>query len=332
MDADWTLPHAHTVCCCVCGDPIPFADVVLQKQQARKVCRSLDCRRLLEQEAHMPPAMFRNQLEFQRRRIQDFRTREAAKQAHRERIEQEEEGQNRAIAEALLAGEPDADRIALVSLPCGLDQLEPLADERRERFRVHLLTCVTDALACNNIDELPRDQHYDAHDRRLQTEQFLAQQPRLEQLCDQLCGHCRGGCCAAGGDQAYLTAISLRRVLDANPGMTGDALVQRYLDCLPEQSVAGSCINQTATGCALPRALRSDVCNGYFCPELKALQAQWETREPKRLLAIQRANHNWNRFEAEDPNPVVAVAWVDDDGVTAVETMPVPPDAAAAEP
>ena len=331
MDANWTPPATHTVCCSVCGDPVPFADVVLQKQQARKVCRSVDCRRLLEQEAHLPPALFRSQLEFQRQRIQDLRAREAARQAHRERIEREEEAENQAIAAALLAGEPDADRIALVSLPRGLDRLEPLTDERRERYRTHLLTCLADALACNDIDELPRDQHYDAHDRCLQTEQFLAQRPRLAQLSDQLCGHCRGGCCAAGSDQAYLTAISLRRVLDANPGMTGDALVQGYLDCLPAQSVAGSCINQTATGCALSRELRSDVCNGYFCPEVKLLQEQWETRNPPKLLVIQRAHHNWNRFEADDPNPVVTVAWVDDDGVTAAETMPVPPDAAAAE-
>ena len=321
---NWS-PPATAVHCSVCGDPVPFADAARQQQQTRKVCRGIDCRRLLEQEAHMPPALFRAQLEFQRRRIRELRAREAARKAHQERIERTEDAESRAIADRLLARERDPERIGLVYLPSGLDQPLPQDATRRERYREHLQTMLTEAVACASVEELPRDQHYDSRERRLEMDALLARQPRLQQLCDNLCGQCRGGCCAIGGDHAYLSVASVRRVLDEHPEMSADVLVRTYLDHLPPQSMAGACINQTATGCALPRELRSDVCNGYFCPELKALQREWaqrqedETGEPERWLVIQRANHNWNRFDAEEANAVVAAVWVDADGVTPVE-------------
>ena len=267
----------------------------------------------------MPPAMFRARLEIERRRILQSRSREKEKQAYRERIEQAENDENLAIAKVLLARENSPDRVPLVALPSGCDRLVPLSGERRQRYRKNLRAMLADALACASVEELPRDQHYDAHDRRLETGRYLSQQTRLERFYDQLCGQCRGGCCAAGGDHAHLSAVGLRRVLDANPEMRADDLVQIYVDHLPQQSMAGACINQTADGCALPRELRSDICNGYFCPGLKALKAEWEMGAPERLLVIQRSNNNWNRFERGEANPVVAVIWVEEDRVVPAE-------------
>ena len=75
--------------------------------------------------------------------------------------------------------------------------------------------------------------------------------------------------------------------------------------------MTGACVNQTASGCVLPRSLRSDVCNSYYCDSLRKLHGEWEAGEvPNALLVVQRSHTNWNRFEGEGVNPVVGVRLV----------------------
>lgn len=274
----------------------------------------------------MPPALFQAQLNFQRQRIREQRAREAEHRQRRAYIEQTEAAENQAIADAVFAHEPDQGRRLVVVLPQGANQPDRLSSARRDRYKDHLKHILAEATACASIADLPRDQHYDAPEQRKGIDTLLARHPRLAQLCDRLCGQCQGGCCAQGADHAYLSAVSMRRQLDANPELNAEHLLHAYLERLPEESMTGACINQTATGCALPRELRSDICNGYFCPELKVLQQGWdkEQQQPHRLLAIQRAHTNWNRFETGDINPVVAVAWVSGDGVRAAAVPPKP--------
>lgn len=322
MDAekDWA-PSAsgNIVPCAVCGEPVPFIDTLAQKTQRHKVCRSLACRHLLQQEAAMPPALFKAQRDFLRQRIMDQHAREAARQEHRARVKQVEAAENQVITQEYLARYPSPDRLKVVVLPSGLSQTEAQTQARRERYRDHLQSVIAAALDAEKLTDLPHDQHYDAYDKRKRTDSMLAAHPRLARICDHLCTQCRGGCCAQGADHAYVSAVSIRRRLELDPTLTAGDILDAYLDRLPEQSVAGACINQTSTGCALPRELRSDICNGYFCTELKDLQQAWDTQgeQPEQLLVIQRANTNWNRFESEGPNTVVAVTWVDEEGVRA---------------
>jgi hypothetical protein len=42
---------------------------------------------------------------------------------------------------------------------------------------------------------------------------------------------------------------------------------------LPGEHVDGSCLYHTAEGCAMPHESRTDVCNGYACDALRAMQA-----------------------------------------------------------
>lgn len=330
VDKDWAPSSGNNVVTCsVCGEPLPFVDTLAQKTQASKVCRNLDCRHLLQQETVLPPALFKAQREYLRQRTMDRRARETARQEHQARIQLAEDTENQAIANTYLTRQSAPDRIGVVLLPSGLSQTEAQTEARRARYRAHLQSVIAAAQDAKNLTDLPRDQHYDAPDKRRRTESMLARHPRLAQLCDHLCTQCRGGCCAQGADHAYISAVSIRRQLDADPDLTAHELLNAYLTRLPPASIAGACINQTSTGCALPRELRSDICNGYFCAELKDLQQAWDTqdKQPERLLVIQRANTHWNRFESEGPNPVVAIAWVDEKGVqaaTEVETVVAP--------
>ncbi len=95
------------------------------------------------------------------------------------------------------------------------------------------------------------------------------------------CTNCRGVCCANGNDHAYLTPETLQRVKRDNPGLSDDQIVDQYLSHVGPRSNAGSCIFHQSTGCGLPRSMRSDTCNTFFCSPLRDFMAQ-AARDPGR--------------------------------------------------
>lgn len=92
--------------------------------------------------------------------------------------------------------------------------------------------------------------------------------PEVDQVLQAGCRACRGRCCETGGAHAYQTVESLRRVREARPRLSAQALVALYLSHLPARTVRGSCVFHGARGCALPRDLRGDMCNRFFCEPL----------------------------------------------------------------
>lgn len=311
--------------CAVCDGPVSLANALLQKGKPLLVCRGFECQRIAGLQATLPPVLFKTQFDFQRQRILARKEQAAARKRHVEAIEQAEAQENERLLQQFLAGNTAlADTPAILPLPSGRAGLEPLGESRRQQYRLHLQTIIQQALDCRGVEDLPSDQNTDAHATRLKVEQLLEAQPALQTVSDQLCSQCKGGCCADGADHAYLSVVTIRRQLDAEPGLTADVILQRYLQPLAAESVAetvaetvtetvtDACINQTASGCVLPRELRSDVCNSYYCDSLQKLQREWAAGEaPAAVLVVQRSHTNWNRFEGEGVNPVVGVTWVD---------------------
>ena len=299
--------------CAVCDGPVPLANALLQKGKPLLACRDFDCQRLVGLQATMPPALFKAQFEFQRQRIREFRERQAQRKRHIDTVEREEEQENQQLLHQFLAENPAHAETppALLTLPQGRETIAPLADERVQAYRLHVQSIIQEAINCTGVNDLSADEHSDAHDKRLLVENLFAAHPDLQTVSDQLCTRCKGGCCASGANEAYLSAVTIRRLLDAEPDLTADDILQRYLQLLPAESVANSCINQTASGCALPRDWRSDVCNSYYCNSLRPLHREWEAGEaPDAVLVVQRAHTNWNRFDGEGPNAVVGVTLV----------------------
>ncbi len=85
------------------------------------------------------------------------------------------------------------------------------------------------------------------------------------------CATCRGECCTAGGDHAFLREESLVRIRREHPALDDNALLAAYTSHIPIRHYRGSCLYHTTTGCALPRTLRSDLCNRYICGGLTQL-------------------------------------------------------------
>jgi hypothetical protein len=298
--------------CFVCGTPIPFADAKLQNEHQDKVCRDFECQGMMRQKSMMSPKQFQSKLEFQRRMILERQDKRRSQRLHRERIKQLEDAENQQILQRELAGRPDLDgkQIALLMIPSGHAEAVPLTEDRVAEYRAHLEQVLDAAMQYKSVDEIPMDRHHADIEKLRKSEQFLQQYPPIQAFSDRACGICKGGCCSAGGQHAFISVVTLRRLLDALPELTRDDILNLYLQRLPAASVAGGCVNQKATGCALPRELRSDVCNGFYCDELYRIQRDMPEQSYRQVLVIRRANTQWNRFDSEDPNPVQEVLWV----------------------
>lgn len=88
------------------------------------------------------------------------------------------------------------------------------------------------------------------------------------QVARTACSLCRGYCCKGGEEHAYLDHRTMARVRLARPELDARAVIRLYVERVPRQSYAASCIFHGAHGCTLDRSLRSDLCNLYYCNDL----------------------------------------------------------------
>lgn len=98
------------------------------------------------------------------------------------------------------------------------------------------------------------------------------------------CATCGGYCCKNGADRAYLTRQTLTRVL-ASSGATLEDVLRTYLERVPAQSHADSCIYHTDRGCNLPFEMRSDTCNDFFCTGIRSLTSTVGDNASQQVIA-----------------------------------------------
>ena len=167
-----------------------------------------------------------------------------------------------AVANDLDAARESAEPDALTwMLPAQNDPLEPLPPERLEKFKEHLAFCVTYAFR----------EPEPAPDADLGSRE--AHEPNETPLSDAACATCQGRCCRdRGGDTALLLPSDVARYRQRHPGVTEDEVMQAYLSHLPDLSTRDGCVYQAITGCTLPRAMRQDICNSYYCDALRWLR------------------------------------------------------------
>jgi hypothetical protein len=274
---------------------------VFASGDAYPTCDAVACRMVVGRRASMGEAGFRHYLQLQARHKQQLAAHTAATAARRLT---EAADNDRAwtllqrLAGAPGNGAPDALRLAL---PSGPRRARPLAFVRRERYRLHLQALVADAaaLASGGSSDIACD-----------TAAVASTMP------GQLCALCGGGCCTRGGDHAYLSAATLRRFMDAQPALSGDAVVSAYLDRITSTTQAGSCINHTRAGCSLLREMRSDICNRFACAPLARVLASQRGEQPVQVvLVVRRAQDHWRRAEPMLPNGINGAAVLRESGV-----------------
>jgi hypothetical protein len=153
------------------------------------------------------------------------------------------------------AGSDLPERVVLARLPANERSLVPLPEERRATFATNLASSL--------------DRAFDDPDRPFpESPEDAAGQASLIQAA---CAACRGSCCTSGGDHAFLYPDHFRRYLRMHPDRSRDELVSEYLSILPRAGYHDSCVYHGEHGCALPRDLRSNLCNSFLCGDLRDL-------------------------------------------------------------
>lgn len=133
--------------------------------------------------------------------------------------------------------------------------------------------------------------------------------PAAARILDLSCATCRGECCTAGGDHAFLREDSLTRVHAQQPTLNEDALLATYASHLPTRHYRGSCVYHTTLGCALPRPLRSNLCNRYLCGGLTQLKRALESTEGAVAFVAAADTVHLRRMSLITPSGAKSVAF-----------------------
>ena len=288
-------------CCVVCGAVMARA-FSAHAGGAYPSCDAVACRMVMSRRADMGEPGFRHYLQTQARQRQ-FQAAATHAAAERKLAEARE---NAAAWQALRARLPAGltpEPLALL-LPSGPRRASPLAALRRKRYRTHLLQIIDEAAA------------FVGPVAPVTTAAGASAMP------GGLCALCGGGCCTKGGNEAYLSAATMRRFMQAQPDLSKEQVAAAYLACVSGKTQAGSCINHTGQGCSLPKEMRSDICNRFSCDALDSLQAAQRGRvgveAVQAVLVVRRKQDHWNRAQPGLENAVTGLALLRETGATRV--------------
>ncbi|MFZ1643042.1 MAG: hypothetical protein WAV07_16755 [Candidatus Contendobacter sp.] len=231
------LQKQHEVCV-VCGCPLAARELPNQ------VCANPDCQRaaVADRARHV---------------YEQNQARDAA--FIQQEIEQAERLRDRVMS-AFGLREPDT--FPLVVIPASTAGIVKLPEQRRRAFRDHLDSLISQANASPAAAPTAEES----------APPPAARESEVQAVLSRACACCKGSCCGGGGDHAYLSVETLRRYQAANPGQHPAEVLAAYLERMGDRTVAGSCIYHRADGCALPRAMRADLCNRHYCKALLEFQ------------------------------------------------------------
>lgn len=150
----------------------------------------------------------------------------------------------------------------MVDLP-----LEPCDPEEIARFMAHVDRLLDEAFT--DPDEPPAEP-VDAEERAA----AMADAPLA---LNATCILCQGDCCTLGRYRlAYLDARDIAAFRHARPDWSRDQIREAYRGQIPELSIKNSCLFHGDRGCALPRDMRSLLCNSWQCRSRAELGRQIE--------------------------------------------------------
>lgn len=157
-----------------------------------------------------------------------------------------------AKAKELGLSSPEA--LPLVLLPANRASLRALHERRKKRFRAHLVRVVEEAFGTPVLPlAAPAD---------------LGDSPWIQQAC----AVCRGRCCHAGADHAFLDVPTIHRYRRAHPEASPEEVIEAYRSRLGEEALENGCVFQGEKGCRLPRSMRAAICNGFLCSPLESFR------------------------------------------------------------
>jgi hypothetical protein len=187
-------------------------------------------------------------------------------------------------AEVMADGNEPA--VTELTVPAYGGRLEPLPPERRRAFAAYLRKIIAEAFA----EPAPRVR-------------ATSSNAVHSAATEAACAACRGQCCSHGGEHAYLDEDTIRRVARARPELGARGIAALYRARLAKESFAGSCVFHGAQGCRLPRELRSDLCNEFYCNALKLFVREHGSAVPLRLRILAKSAEVVQRSAVVEPGP-----------------------------
>jgi hypothetical protein len=303
--------------CFICGEAVGLHALLTRASAGAEIdCGSPGCRMLRLRSQYVGPAGLKLIIAVHRKQRRDQLW--LADRNARETLE------NAAIRDAVNQQESlPAQEYPLAVIPTAPTLLVELPQDRRQRYQEHLAAVIAKAVApapttadtshaiMMQGDGIVADAETALETRDAPTiEAKTVAPPTLPDppLAQQLCTLCRGGCCTSGGEHAYLDAATIRWFMRMNPSIPVARIADSYLELLGDQTMAGSCVNHTSSGCSLPRAMRSDTCNAYYCKSLRDWQARCSSDASTRgAFVLQREQDNWNQDRVDVPHEIVSV-------------------------
>ena len=201
------------------------------------------------------------------------------------------------------AGIDDPNDLPIALIPANRRPVVNLPEKRRRLFRDHVLRNLS-AAATERFSG-SKTPVSDMEDEPGTSEPF--DEGALAVL-GECCATCRGDCCERGGDHAFIQVETLVRYMARHPERRPWQVLDDYLSHIGNKTFRGACVYQGAGGCTLPRAMRSDVCNSYYCNGLAAFGRE-----------ISRAGTTIGFAVASDEGKIVRAAFVDESESRAVD-------------
>lgn len=168
--------------------------------------------------------------------------------------------------------------IPLAVIPYAPAPLHANTAERLEPFRQHLASIINRAFDPSyELESTDRES--------LGSASLPETSSEVSAVLGQACGQCQGYCCRTGAGHAWLRVETIRRYVAAHPETTLEDVMDVYLSIVPSESYENSCAYHRRDGCALPKEMRSGICNEYICPGLKSFVDQLRPgRRPRGLF------------------------------------------------
>ena len=107
-----------------------------------------------------------------------------------------------------------------------------------------------------------------------------------ETLLARGCSICRGRCCNAGQDHAYVDVATLESYMQRRPNLRPRHVLADYLSRLPNKAYEESCVYHTEKGCNLPHEMRSLTCRDFYCTELWRFQRQFAREALRQVIYL----------------------------------------------
>ena len=288
-------------CCAVCGRPLS----TFQHDRGAQTCRQTQCevsfllesRQSRGEDANARCGICGTLLRSDRRAIGVCRDRECctvhtarrsaemAAKSHRREERLMCVAVRRRETLAAVRGVTNPQDYPIVLVPHLSRRLADMPQDRRGEIRDHLTLLVHEAAAQGrSACSAPGD---------VEGPRGSPSRPEVEaNLLAAACATCRGSCCRRGGNHAYLGPENIGRYLGQHPELSPREGLAEYLARVPDRSFEDSCVYHGPTGCGLPREMRSETCNRFYCPGLQQLRDDlWQGAPARAFLAVCGERH-----------------------------------------